>query len=158
MTPQDEPPQHDPFDLRRFVEAQDKVMDAVRQELRAGRKASHWMWFVFPQIAGLGFSPTADFYAIHSLAEARAFLAHPVLGDRLRECVALVNAHPTSDLMQVFGDPDRLKFRSCVTLFAWVAPSEPVFALALQKFCGGESDPLTLARISPLLARERKSD
>jgi uncharacterized protein (DUF1810 family) len=127
MTPQD-----DPFNLRRFVEAQDKAMDAVRRELRAGRKSSHWMWFVFPQIAGLGFSPTADFYAIHSLAEARAFLAHPVLGARLRECAELVNACGSGDLMRIFGDPDRLKFRSCMTLFAAVAPSEPVFALALH--------------------------
>jgi uncharacterized protein (DUF1810 family) len=162
MTPQDETPQdetlcEDPFNLRRFLEAQDKSMDAVRRELRSERKTSHWMWFVFPQIAGLGFSSTADFYAIHSLAEARAFLAHPVLGARLRECAALVNAIESRDLTAIFGDPDRLKFRSCMTLFAEVAPSEPVFARALQKYCGGQIDPLTLARISPLLAGELKS-
>ncbi|WP_294534042.1 DUF1810 domain-containing protein [uncultured Rhodoblastus sp.] len=151
-------PQDDPFNLRRFVEAQARTMDAVRRELRAGRKNSHWMWFVFPQFTGLGFSPTADFYAIHSLAEARAFLAHPVLGARLRECADLVNACESRDLMRIFGDPDWLKFRSCMTLFAMVAPSEAAFAVALREFCGGESDPLTLARLSPLLAAERKSD
>lgn len=158
MNPQDGTARNDPFNLRRFVEAQDKAMDAVRRELRAGRKTSHWMWFVFPQIAGLGFSPTADFYAIHSLAEARAFVAHPVLGARLRECVGLVNACESGDLMRIFGDPDRLKFRSCITLFAAVAPSETVFALALRKYCGGEGDPLTLARVSAQLAAEPKSD
>ncbi len=151
-------PQPNPFNLRRFIDAQDQAMEAVRRELRAGRKSSHWMWFVFPQISGLGFSPTADFFAIHSLAEARAFLAHPVLGARLRECAGLVNAIQGRDLLQIFGDPDRLKFRSCMTLFAAVAPEQAVFSQALQKYCGGEGDPLTLRKISALLAGGRKSD
>jgi uncharacterized protein (DUF1810 family) len=150
--------QPDPFNLQRFIDAQDKAMEAVRRELRAGRKSSHWMWFVFPQVAGLGFSPTADFYAIHSLAEARAFLAHPVLGARLRECAGLVNAIEGRDLQQIFGDPDRMKFRSCVTLFVSVAPEEAVFSQALKKYCGGEGDPLTSGKISALLADGRKSD
>ncbi|MGO9432486.1 DUF1810 domain-containing protein [Rhodoblastus sp.] len=150
--------QPDPFNLQRFVDAQDKAMEAVRRELRSGRKISHWMWFVFPQISGLGFSRTADFYALHSLAEARAFLAHPVLGSRLRDCAGLVNAIQGGDLMSIFGDPDRLKFRSCMTLFATVAPGEAVFSQALQKYCGGVGDPLTLAKISAMLADGRKSD
>ncbi len=148
----------DSFNLQRFVDAQDKAMEAVRRELRDGRKSSHWMWFIFPQIAGLGFSSTADFYAIHSLDEARAFLAHPVLGGRLRDCAGLVNAIQDRDLLQIFGDPDRLKFRSSMTLFAAVAPEEAVFSQALQKYCGGEGDPLTLRIISTLLAGRRKSD
>ena len=151
MSPQD------PFHLHRFLDAQERVIDAVRAELRAGRKDSHWMWFVFPQIAGLGVTPTADFYAIHSLDEARAFLAHPVLGPRLRECAGLVNAIEGRDLKQIFGDPDRLKFRSCMTLFALAAPEEAVFAEALRKYCGGQGDPLTLARLAPSLADRQKS-
>ena len=150
--------QPDPFNLQRFVDAQNRAMEAVCRELRAGRKSSHWMWFVFPQISGLGFSPTADFYAIHSLAEARAFLAHPILGARLRECAGLVNAIDGRDLLEIFGDPDRLKFRSCMTLFASVASEEAVFSQALQKYCGGEGDLLTRGKISELLAEGRKSD
>ena len=142
------PPQDDPFNLRRFIDAQDKAMASVRRELRGGRKSSHWMWFVFPQFAGLGLSPTADFYAVHSLDEARAFLAHPILGAHLRECAGLVNAIEGRDLMQIFGDPDRLKFRSCMTLFSVVSPQDEVFAQALRKYCGGKGDPLTLAKIS----------
>lgn len=151
MSPQD------PFHLHRFLDAQERVIDAVRAELRAGRKSSHWMWFVFPQIAGLGVSPTADFYAIQSLDEARAFLAHPALGARLRECAEIVNAIEGRSLAQIFGDPDRLKFRSCMSLFALAAPEETVFAAALRKYCGGEGDPLTLARLAPSLADRQNS-
>jgi uncharacterized protein (DUF1810 family) len=133
-------PQHDPFNLERFVAAQDGVYDAVRAELRAGAKRSHWMWFVFPQLAGLGASPMAQFYALQSVDEARAFLAHPVLGARLRECVDLVNGLDGRTLLEIFGDPDRMKFRSCMTLFERAAPGEPAFARALEKYCGGDRD------------------
>jgi uncharacterized protein (DUF1810 family) len=151
------PPHDDPFNLGRFVAAQDKVIDDVRRELRGGRKTSHWMWFVFPQFAGLGLSPTADFYAIHSLDEARAFLAHPLLGARLRECAALANAIQGGDPMRVFGDPDRLKFRSCMTLFALASPQDAVFSQALRKYYGAEGDPLTRAKISSSLADRKES-
>jgi uncharacterized protein (DUF1810 family) len=139
--------QDDPFNLRRFVAAQDEIFAKVREELRAGRKRSHWMWFVFPQIAGLGSTAMAQFFAISSLDEARAYLAHPVLGARLRDCVALVNAVEGRTLFDIFGDPDRLKFRSCMTLFERAAPDEPVFARALDKYCDGLRDPKTLEKL-----------
>jgi uncharacterized protein (DUF1810 family) len=148
----------DPFGLQKFVDAQSRVIDAVRQELRSGRKSSHWMWFVFPQLAGLGLSLTADFYALRSLEEARAYLAHPVLGARLRECTDLVNTIAGRDLHAIFGDPDRLKFRSCMTLFAMAAPEEGVFAEALRKYCGGQGDPRTIALLQDSLADRQKSD
>ncbi len=144
--------------LQRFLDAQAGVIDAVRQELRAGRKTSHWMWFVFPQLAGLGVSPTAAFYALRSLDEARDFLAHPVLGARLRECAGVVNALDGGDLRAIFGDPDRLKFRSCMTLFALAAPEEGVFVEALRKYCGGEGDPRTIALLQDTLADRQNSD
>jgi uncharacterized protein (DUF1810 family) len=131
----------DPFNLRRFVAAQDGVYDHVLAELRAGRKRSHWMWFVFPQREGLGASATAQFYAISSLDEARAFLAHPVLGPRLRECAEIVNRLEGRSLLEIFGEVDRMKFRSCMTLFEQAEPDEPVFARALEKYCGGARDP-----------------
>ena len=121
----------DPFDLHRFIDAQAPVIEDALAELRAGRKRTHWMWFVFPQIAGLGSSTMAIRYAIGSPAEARAYLAHPVLGDRLRECVRLVVA-TSRPFAEVFGHPDDMKFRSCVTLFAAVAPAEAVFSEALR--------------------------
>ena len=124
----------DPFDLRRFVDAQAPVIEGALSELRAGRKRTHWMWFVFPQIEGLGFSSMAKRYAIRSPAEARAYLNHPVLGERLRECVRLVVA-TSRPIAEVFGHPDDLKFRSCVTLFAAAAPDEAVFSEALRA-CG----------------------
>jgi uncharacterized protein (DUF1810 family) len=130
----------DPFNLQRFVAAQEGVYEAVRAELRAGRKRSHWMWFVFPQREGLGVSAMAQRYAITSLDEARAYLAHPVLGPRLRECADLVNHVEGRSLYEIFGDPDRMKFRSCMTLFERAAPDEPVFARALEKYCGGARD------------------
>lgn len=138
----------DRFDLARFVQAQAAVHDDVVAELRAGRKRTHWMWFVFPQLAGLGFSPMAQRYAIGSLEEARAYLAHPVLGPRLLECSALVLAAPEPDVHRIFGSPDDLKFRSCMTLFAQAAPQEPVFRQCLDRFFGGEPDPRTVASLA----------
>ena len=136
----------DSFDLARFVSAQQASL-VFLDELRAGFKRSHWMWFVFPQIEGLGASPTAQRYAIRSLAEARAYLAHPILGPRLRECVAIVNALPHGDAKKVFGGIDAMKLRSSLTLFMRAAPDEPAFAEALRKFFGGEPDPLTDERL-----------
>jgi len=135
----------DPFDLERFVEAQEPVYEQVCRELRAGRKQSHWMWFVFPQIRGLGHSPTAQHFSIRSRAEAEAYLRHPVLGARLRECMALVNAVEGRGISDIFGYPDDLKFRSSMTLFAEVAPEEQVFRQALDKYFGGEPDERTVA-------------
>lgn len=135
-------------DLSRFVEAQATTYQTALAELRRGRKASHWMWFVFPQIQGLGSSPTARFYAIADLAEARAYLDHPVLGPRLREAVAAINALPGDDAHAVFGSPDDLKLRSCLTLFQAVAPDEPAFGQALAKYFGGAPDPRTLERLA----------
>jgi len=137
----------DPYDLRRFVEAQDPVFEQVRAELREGRKRSHWMWFVFPQIAGLGRSAMAQKFAISSRKEAEAYLRHPVLGPRLRECARLVNLVEGRTVGEIFGAPDDLKFRSSMTLFAEVAPEEEVFKEALGKFFGGRSDPATLERL-----------
>jgi len=137
----------DPFELQRFVEAQDPVIDEVRGELRAGRKRSHWMWFVFPQLEGLGSSAMAQRYAIASLAEARAYLAHPLLGPRLRDCSALVLALEGRDIHQIFGAPDDIKFWSSMTLFDVAAASEPVFRDCLNKYFGGRSDRGTLSRI-----------
>lgn len=137
----------DVFDLRRFVEAQAPVYEQVRRELAAGRKTSHWMWFIFPQIRGLGHSPTALLFAIGSIAEASAYLEHPVLGQRLRECTALVNAVEGKSASQIFGSPDDLKFRSSMTLFAAAAPDESTFQQALEKYFGGEPDRLTLGKL-----------
>jgi uncharacterized protein (DUF1810 family) len=131
-------------DLERFVTAQEGVMDRVRAELRRGRKASHWMWFVFPQVAGLGSSPTARHYAISGLDEARAYLAHPVLGPRLVECAELAAAVPQGSAQEVFGYPDDLKLRSSMTLFARAAPDTPAFGAVLDRYFDGEPDPRTL--------------
>ncbi len=134
----------DPYQLERFVAAQDPVFGEVRAELAAGHKQSHWMWFIFPQLRGLGSSPMAERYAIGSLAEARAYLAHPLLGERLRRCTELVNRVEGRSAQEIFGYPDYLKFRSSMTLFARAAAgaSEP-FAEALAKYFAGEDDPLT---------------
>jgi uncharacterized protein (DUF1810 family) len=137
----------DSYDLQRFVDAQDRVFDQVRQELKDGLKRSHWMWFVFPQIEGLGFSQMAARYAISSLAEAKAYLAHPILGPRLKECTQLVVQVEGRSIRQILGQPDDMKFRSSMTLFARAAPEEPLFTKALQKYFGGELDRLTLERI-----------
>jgi uncharacterized protein (DUF1810 family) len=133
----------DPYDLERYVSAHEGVYAQVCAELAAGRKASHWMWFIFPQLRGLGSSPTAQHYAISSLAEARAYLAHPLLGARLRECTRLVNCVEGRSARAIFGSPDDLKFRSCMTLFVRAGGGSP-FEEALARYCGGESDPLTL--------------
>jgi len=135
----------DPFDLQRFVQAQDAVgtYDAALDELRRGRKTSHWMWFVFPQLTGLGRSPTARRYALRSADEARAYLAHPLLGPRLRECTRVVAASTTDDPVAVLGSIDALKLRSSMTLFAAVAPDEPVFGQVLERWFRGQDDPRT---------------
>lgn len=130
-----------PNPLGRFVEAQTATYDGALAELRRGQKTGHWMWFVFPQIAGLGRSPTARFYAIADLDEARAYLAHPVLGPRLVEAVEAINALPGRDAHAVFGAPDDLKLRSCLTLFHVADPDEPAFRRALDKYFGGMVDP-----------------
>ena len=131
----------DPFSLARFVLAQEPVMLQVRRELAAGRKQSHWMWFVFPQLAGLGHSPTARHYAISGLEEARAYFAHPVLGPRLRDCTALALRSTAPSAAALFGSPDDMKFRSSMTLFAVAGPGP--FQEALDRFHGGQPDPLT---------------
>ena len=134
------------MNLDRFVEAQAPVYDKALAELKAGRKQSHWMWFVFPQIAGLGHSPMAQHYAIQNLAEARAYLAHPLLGARLRECTRAVITVTGKTAHEIFGSPDDLKFRSSMTLFAHAAPDENLFRAALEKYFDGE-DPLTLREL-----------
>ncbi|MGA7676278.1 MAG: DUF1810 domain-containing protein [Rhizomicrobium sp.] len=136
-----------PYDLQRFLSAQAPVFEQVRAELHAGCKRGHWMWFVFPQIAGLGHSATAQHFAIASLDEARAYLAHDILGPRLRECAALVAQVEGHSIEQIFGSPDDLKFHSSMTLFARAAPQEQVFKDALQKYFGGEEDRATVERI-----------
>ncbi|MEO8935389.1 MAG: DUF1810 domain-containing protein [Burkholderiaceae bacterium] len=147
------PDSHDPYDLTRFVDAQRAVYRQVVVELAAGRKRSHWMWYVFPQIAGLGFSAMSMRYAIASSAEAVAYLAHRILGPRLIECTRFVNAVDGLSLRQILGQPDDVKFVSSMTLFAQIAPDEPVFAEALRKYAGGAGDPKTLA----LLRADRRA-
>jgi uncharacterized protein (DUF1810 family) len=136
------------FDLERFVQAQDGgTHDAALAELRAGAKRSHWMWFVFPQVAGLGRSSTAQHYAISGLPEARAYLAHPVLGPRLVECARVLTELGTADPVRVFGPVDALKLRSSMTLFAAAAPDQPVFAAVLERYFAGERDDETTRRL-----------
>jgi uncharacterized protein (DUF1810 family) len=138
---------NDPHRLQRFVDAQEPVYERVLAELRAGRKASHWMWFVFPNVAGLGKSEIAKKFAIASRQEAVAYLQHPTLGPRLEECTRLVNLVENASLADIFGYPDDLKFRSCMTLFAQVTEDNGVFLTALAKYCGSEFDPATLAKL-----------
>jgi uncharacterized protein (DUF1810 family) len=133
------------FNLERFVSAQEPVYSTVVSELRNGKKESHWMWFVFPQIDGLGSSPTARQYAIRSLEEANAYLAHPILGSRLIECTGLVNNVAGKSLREIFGSPDDMKFHSSVTLFSLLESPESVFAQALRKYFNGELDERTTA-------------
>ncbi len=130
------------FDLHRFVEAQAGVIDVVRRELAAGAKRTHWMWFIFPQLRGLGQSATAQHFGLAGLAEARAYLDHPVLGPRLVDCTGLVNQVEGRSAQQIFGSPDDMKFRSSMTLFAGLEP-EP-FGAALRKYYAGQPDPRTL--------------
>jgi uncharacterized protein (DUF1810 family) len=139
-------PSADPFDLARFLTAQAGVFDRALEELRAGRKRSHWMWFVFPQLKSLGRSPIALHYGLASRAEATAFLAHPILGSRLEAAVEAVQASLAPDLHTLFGSPDDLKFRSSMTLFSAAAPDGP-YRAALDRWCGGELDPLTVEHL-----------
>jgi uncharacterized protein (DUF1810 family) len=134
----------DRFNLQRFVDAQHPIYGQVRDELQAGQKESHWMWFIFPQLDGLGSSMTAKKYAISGLEEAKAYLEHPLLGYRLRECTQLVNAVTGRSIEEIFGYPDHLKFHSCMTLFGQANSSEAAFATALTKYFGGKKDPKTL--------------
>jgi uncharacterized protein (DUF1810 family) len=137
----------DPYHLQRFVDAQAPVYRQVLAELGRGQKQSHWMWFVFPQIKGLGASPMAQKFAIASRAEAAAYLDHPILGPRLRECTRLVTAIANRSIDAILGSPDDLKFRSSMTLFASVTPDNKDFVDALDKFYGGVMDAATLARL-----------
>ena len=134
----------DPFDLERFVQAQQAVYAAVCAELHAGTKRSHWMWFIFPQLKGLGSSPSAQHYGLASLTEARAYLDHPLLGARLRECTRRLLLLEGRSAAAIFGYPDELKLRSCLTLFERAAPQEELFSEALSKYYGGKPDPRTL--------------
>ena len=138
---------NDPHQLQRFLDAQSSIYAQVLRELGEGRKRSHWMWFVFPQIEGLGHSSTARFYAIRSLQEAVAYLGHPVLGPRLLECTQLVTQVAGKDIYAILGSPDDMKFRSCMTLFERAATDKRPFEDALQKYFNGERDPLTLERL-----------
>lgn len=136
---------NDMFDLGRFVEAQTPVFSRVLDELSAGRKASHWMWFVFAQLRGLGHSEMAKRFAISGLAEARAYLQHDVLGPRLEECVKILLSHHDKSATQIFGSPDDMKLRSCLTLFLAVSPTSTLYQQALDQFYSGEADGRTVA-------------
>lgn len=138
----------DPFDLRRFVEAQDRVYDAVLAELRSGRKRSHWIWFIFPQLQSLGRSATAHRYGIRSLAEARAYLDHDVLGPRLRECARVVAGIEGSSASEIFGWPDDLKVRSSMTLFARATDDNADFRAVLDRLYDGVEDELTIEQLA----------
>ena len=137
----------DVYNLQRFVKAQDRVIDQVLNELRNGRKTSHWMWFIFPQIKGLGNSPMAREFAISSVAEAEAYVAHEILGARLRQCTELVNAVDGRTAHEIFGSPDDLKFRSSMTLFAQAVKGDNPFSEALRKYFGSKPDQLTIERL-----------
>ena len=130
-----------------FIDAQEPVYATALHELEAGRKQSHWMWFIFPQIAGLGFSSMSQCFALGSLAEAQSYLSHPVLGERLRECTSAVLKHPHRSAYAILGSPDDMKFHSSMTLFSRAAPEEPLFREALETFFDGEEDAATLARL-----------
>ncbi|MBW0016983.1 MAG: DUF1810 domain-containing protein [Mycobacterium sp.] len=141
-------PASDPFDLKRFVDAQAPIYPAVVDELRAGEKRGHWMWFVFPQLLGLGSSPTAVQYGITCLEEARAYLHHDVLGPRLRECARLVNQVHGRSIGEIFGTPDDLKLCSSMTLFACATEDNADFIAVLTRYYSGEQDPVTLAQLN----------
>ena len=138
-----------PFDLERFVAAQEAAVDGALGELRQGRKTGHWIWFIFPQLVGLGHSETSRRYGLESVGEARAYLDHPVLGPRLRECVSAVLATSGSTAEQIFGSLDAMKVRSSMTLFHRAAPDEPLFIEMLERFYGGIPDQATDALLSP---------
>jgi len=134
----------DPHNLQRFVEAQQPVFTGVLAELKHGSKRGHWMWFIFPQLKGLGMTAQSNFFGIASLQEAAAYLKHPVLGPRLIECIQLVNAVEGRSARDIFGQIDAMKFRSSMTLFAQASPDHQIFIDALQKYFAGEFDPLTI--------------
>ncbi len=134
----------DPYNLQRFVDAQQDVYASVLSELKQGRKRGHWIWFIFPQLKGLGHSANSEFFGIASLQEARVYLQHPVLGSRLGECTQLVNAVEGRYAEDIFGEIDAIKFRSCMTLFAKATSQNQVFMRALLKFFAGEFDPTTI--------------
>jgi uncharacterized protein (DUF1810 family) len=150
MTPDDPEAPSDPARLGRFVAAQEEIHDAALGELRRGRKEGHWMWLVFPQLQGLGNSPTAQYYAIGSLDEARAYLAHPVLGTRLLQCCEAILRLTGKSASAIFGYPDELKLRSCMTLFAQVAGSHQEFARVIEKYFRGQPDQRTLDLLATL--------
>ena len=147
MHPDDSRSSNDPYNLERFVIAQDRVFKQVLSELKAGTKMSHWMWFIFPQIKGLGRSPISIEYAISSRDEARAYLQHSLLGPRLKECTQFVLQVEGRSALEIFGEPDDIKFRSSMTLFANVSGEDDIFQRALQKYFGGVPDRLTLQRL-----------
>lgn len=154
MTQASNTPGHeDPFNLSRFVTAQARIYDEVLAELRSGQKRTHWMWFIFPQIEGLGYSATSRHYAIKSEEEARQYLQHPVLGKRLLECAETVLNIQGRSASDIFGYPDDLKLRSSMTLFAYVTPPQSVFARVLDKYFQGKRDTLTVSRLEQLRAR-----
>jgi len=140
---------NDPHDLQRFVDAQYPVFVQARSELRAGQKQGHWMWFIFPQLKGLGHSQLASRYGIASRQEAEAYLKHPTLGPRLIECSQLVNQVDDRSIDEILGYPDNLKFRSSMTLFALVSPDDHVFQQALEKYFAGQFDPRTVDIMKP---------
>ncbi len=137
----------DPYNLQRFVLAQAPVFDRVLEELKMGAKMSHWMWFIFPQIRGLGRSPVSIEFALYDIGEARAYLEHPILGPRLKACTRLVLLVQGRSALEIFGSPDDIKFRSSMTLFAQVSHDDDIFQKALQKYFNGEPDQLTLDRL-----------
>ena len=137
----------DPYNLERFVEAQAIFYQQVLQELHAGKKTGHWMWFIFPQIRGLGYSPMAQRFAISGRAEAESYLQHPVLGPRLTECTRLINQLDGRSIEDILGNIDSLKFRSSMTLFAQVAKNNQIFVEGITKYCSGEFDELTLVKL-----------
>jgi uncharacterized protein (DUF1810 family) len=141
---------NDAYNLQRFVDAQASVIDSVRAELRQGCKTGHWMWFIFPQLKGLGFSSMAQFYGITSLAEAESYLDHPLLGPRLIKCTQIATSIEGRSLREIFGSPDDLKFRSSMTLFAHATSENAIFLEALNKFCGSSFDPATLHLLDTL--------
>jgi uncharacterized protein (DUF1810 family) len=140
----DSPRTDDPYNLSRFVDAQEDDFNRALAEIRSGRKRSHWMWYIFPQFDGLAFSSTSKFYAIKSIDEAKAYLNHPVLGPRLRQCAEAALGVEGRSATEIFGSPDDLKLRSCATLFACVSPPGSVFERLLEKYYDGERDEKTL--------------
>jgi len=145
--PSPEQPANDPYDLQRFLDAQAPVFEAVRAELSAGRKRTHWMWFVFPQLRGLGRSAMAHQFGITGLAEAIAYVEHPLLGPRLRECTHLVNQVRERSIKQILGSPDDMKFHSSMTLFARSTADNAPFLAALTLFFDGQDDRLTVEKL-----------